>query len=77
MYAPRSSLLFIACVVLAEGADVTLSPNFLGDDIEKFFQFSAGPKSEFETTVEYEARRNYTTVDATASSEVLSGGSEA
>jgi hypothetical protein len=51
-------LVFAAGVVLAQQPDVNITPNFMGDDIEKFFQSSAAPKSEFETTAQYEARRN-------------------
>jgi hypothetical protein len=51
-------LVFAAAVVLARPPDVNITPNFMGDDIETFFQSSAAPKSEFETTAQYEARRN-------------------
>jgi hypothetical protein len=30
----------------------------VGDDVEKFFQSTAAPKSEFETTAQYESRRS-------------------
>jgi hypothetical protein len=50
-------IMFAAGVVLAQQADVTITPNFIGDDIEKSLQPSVSPKSEFETTAQYEARR--------------------
>src|ERR1035438_8925154 len=50
-------IMFAAGVVLAQQADVTITPNFIGDDIEKSLQPSVSPKSEFETTAQYDARR--------------------
>jgi hypothetical protein len=50
-------ILLVAGVIIGQQVEFTLSPNFMGDNIENFFQSSAAPKSEFETTAQYEARR--------------------
>jgi hypothetical protein len=53
------SLMF-SMTITASAGDVALTPNFKGDDIEQLFQTGSGPKSEFETSAQYEARRNAT-----------------
>ena len=50
--------LLLVGVVPAQQSDVPIPPNFVGDDIEKIFKSAAAPKSEFETTAQYVARRS-------------------
>jgi hypothetical protein len=53
------SLLFSMMAITVSAADVVLKPNYTGDDIEQLFKSSGiAPKSEFETTAQYEARLN-------------------
>jgi hypothetical protein len=52
------SLVFLLSAIPTPAADVALTPNFRGDDIMGIFGPTTSTKSEFETTAQYEARRN-------------------
>src|SRR5438067_1371762 len=52
------SLVVMLSALPTPAADVELTPNFKGDDIMGIFGSVSSRKSEFETTAQYEVRRD-------------------